>query len=79
MIDQSIDGLAETYSVRGELWWVVVDVGDPDDGGGSVGQAVGGVALHVGGLDDQRVLRDFLQRQEQEEEESKSEALPRTR
>lgn len=50
-----------TYRVGGEFWWVVIDVGDPDDRGGGVGQAVGGVALHVGGLDDQRVLRDFLQ------------------
>lgn len=58
-----IDELAQTdaYRVGGEFRRVVVDVSDPDDGGGRVGQAVGGVALHVGGLDDQRVLRDFLQ------------------
>lgn len=65
MIDQLARVLhnasTDTYRVRGEFGRVVIDVGDPDDSGGGVGQAVGGVALHVGGLDDQRVLRDFLQ------------------
>lgn len=51
---------ARTHRVCGELGRVVVDVRDPDDGGGRVGQAVGGVSLHVGGLDDQCVLGDFL-------------------
>lgn len=51
---------AETHHVCGELGGVVVDVGDPDDGGGGVGQTVGGVPLHVCGLDDQGVLGHFL-------------------
>lgn len=51
---------AETHRVCGELGGVVVDVSDPDEGGGRVGQAVGGVSLHVSGLDDQGILGDFL-------------------
>lgn len=51
----------ETYCVCGELRGVVVDVGNPDDSGGCVGQTVGGVSLHVRGLDDQGVLGDFLE------------------
>ena len=49
-----------TYRLGCELGWVVVDVGDPDDGGGCVGQAVQCGSLHVCGLDDQRVLWHFL-------------------
>lgn len=52
-----------TYCLCGELWSIVVDISDPDDGGGGVGEAVGGVPLHVRGLDDQGVLRDFLRSQ----------------
>lgn len=54
---------AGTHCVCGELGGVVVDIGDPDDRGGRVGQTVGGVPLHVGGLDDQGVLGDFLKTQ----------------
>lgn len=52
---------AQTHRVCGELGRVIVDISDPDEGGGRVGQAVGGVSLHVGGLDDQGVLGDFLE------------------
>lgn len=52
-----------TYCLCGELWSIVIDISDPDDGGGSVGKAVGGIPLHVRGLDDQSVLRDFLESQ----------------
>lgn len=52
-----------TYSVGGEFWWIVVDVAQPDDGRGGIGKAVHGVALHIGGLDDQCVLRNFLERE----------------
>lgn len=51
----------ETYRVCGELRGVVVDVSNPDDSGGCVGQAICGVSLHVRGLDDQGVLGDFLE------------------
>lgn len=50
-----------THSVRGELGRVVVDVSDPDDSGGSVGQSIGWVPLHICSLDDQGVLCDFLE------------------
>lgn len=49
------------YCICGEFRRVVVDISYPDDSGGSVGKAVGGVSLHVSGLDDQGVLRDFLE------------------
>lgn len=49
-----------SYHFSGKLWRIVIDVCDFDDGGGRVGEAVHGVALHVGGLDDQGVLRHFL-------------------
>lgn len=49
-----------TYCVCGKVRKVVVDVVDPDNGGGSVGEAVGRVSLHVGGLEDEGVLGDFL-------------------
>lgn len=49
-----------SHHFSSELWRVVVHVGDLDDGGGGVGEAVHGVALHVSGLDDQRVLRHLL-------------------
>jgi len=58
-----------TYCVGGELRRVVVDVGDPDDSGGGVGQAVRGVPLHVRRLDDQRVLGDFLETQNEESQQ----------
>lgn len=50
-----------THSVSGELWGVVVDVGDPDDGGGGVGEAVHWASLHIRSLEDQGVLGDFLE------------------
>lgn len=50
-----------TYGVCGEFRRVVVDVGDSDDSGGRVGQAVRWVSLHICSLDDQGVLGDFLQ------------------
>lgn len=50
-----------TYRVCGEFRGIVIDVGDPDDSGGSVGQAIGGVSLHVRSLDDKGVLGDFLE------------------
>lgn len=53
-----------TYCVCGEFRGVVIDVSNPDDSGGSVGQAIGGVAFHVCSLDDQSVLGDFLQTEE---------------
>lgn len=51
---------AGTHCVCGELGGVVIDISDPDDSGGCVGQTICGVPLHVGGLDDQGVLGDFL-------------------
>lgn len=50
-----------TYCVCGEFRGIVIDIGDPDDSGGSVGQAIGGVSFHVRSLDDQSVLGDFLE------------------
>lgn len=44
-----------------QLRRVVIDVRHGDDGGGGVGQPEVQVALHVGGLDDDSVLGDFLQ------------------
>lgn len=40
-----------TYGHGGELGGVVVDVGHRDDGRGRVGEAVGGAAFRVRGLD----------------------------
>lgn len=50
----------DTHRLRCELWRVVIYICDSDDGGCRVGQTVHRVALHVGGLDDQRVLMHFL-------------------
>ena len=58
-----------TYCVCSEFRGIVVDISDPDDSGGSVGQAVGGVPLHVCSLDDQRVLSDFLQTENKESQQ----------
>lgn len=58
---------AGTHCVCGELGGVVIDIGDPDDSGGCVGQTVGGVPLHVSGLDDQGVLGDFLETKTKEQ------------
>lgn len=62
--------MALTHCVCGEFWGVVVDISDPHDGGGCVGQTVGGVSLHVGGLDDQGVLGDFLKAEQKEKHSS---------
>ncbi len=50
-----------THCVCGEFRWIVVDISNLDDSGGRVGQAVGGVSLHVCSLNDQCVLGDFLE------------------
>ena len=57
-----------SHRFSSKLWRVVINVSDSDDGGGSVGEAVHGVALHVGGLNDQRVLRHFLERKTKKKE-----------
>lgn len=57
-----------TYCVCGELRGIVIDIGDPDDSGGRVGQAVGGVSLHVRRLDDQGILGDFLETNKEQRE-----------
>lgn len=49
------------YRLSSKLWWIVINVSDSDDSGGCVGEAIHGVTLHVSGLDDQRVLRHFLE------------------
>lgn len=49
-----------SYRLSSKLWWIIINVSDSDDSCGCVGEAVHGVALHVGGLDDQCVLRYFL-------------------
>ena len=56
------------YRFVGELRRVVIDVGDGDEGGGRVGEAVVQVALHVRGLDYGGVLGDFLWMGERERE-----------
>lgn len=50
-----------SYRLSSKLWWVVINVSDSDDSSGCVGKAIHGVALHVSGLDDQGVLRHFLE------------------
>lgn len=50
-----------SYRLSSKLWRIVINVSDSDDSSGCVGEAVHGVALHVSGLDDQRVLRHFLE------------------
>lgn len=55
-----------SYRLSSELWRIVINVNDSDDSSGCVGEAIHGVALHVSGLDDQRVLRHFLERQGRE-------------
>lgn len=50
-----------TYSIVGEFRRIVVDVGHCDDGRGGVGKAVHRVPVHISGLDDQLVLRNFLE------------------
>ena len=50
-----------THRPSGQLWGVVVDVCDRDEGGGSVGQTKVQVALHVGGLNYDSILGHFLE------------------
>lgn len=50
-----------SYRLSSKLWRIVINVSDSDDSSGCVGEAIHGVALHVSGLDDQRVLRHFLE------------------
>lgn len=57
-----------SYRLSSKLWWIVVNVSDSDDSGGCVGEAVHGVALHVSGLDDQGVLRHFLEGERREKQ-----------
>lgn len=55
-----------SYRLNSKLWWIVINVSDSDDSSGCVGEAVHGVALHVSGLNDQRVLRHFLEKKKRE-------------
>lgn len=50
-----------TYCARGEFWRVVIYVCHRDDGSGCVRETVVKVSFHVSGLDDDRVLLDFLE------------------
>lgn len=49
------------YGVRGELWRVVVDVCDGDNSCACIRKTVHGISFHVSGLNNQCVLRHFLQ------------------
>lgn len=49
-----------THRSGGQHGGVVVDILDSDDGSGCVGKAKVQVALHVGGLHDDGILRHFL-------------------
>lgn len=49
-----------TYRPDCELWGIVIDVSDGYKGCGCVGQTKVQVSLHIGGLDNDGVLRHFL-------------------
>lgn len=51
-----------THCSDGQLWWVVIDVCNGDQGSSRVGQTEVQVALHVGCLDYDGVLGHFLWR-----------------
>ncbi len=52
-----------SYGLRGKLRRVVVDVCDGDNSSSCVRKSVRGVCFHVSGLNNQCVLRHFLQRE----------------
>ena len=50
-----------THCTCGEFWRVVIHVCHRDDGSGRVRETIVKVSFHVSGLDDDRVLLDFLE------------------